>query len=35
MFNEGRCYIYNKAFYEAFYNLNESLKSHRHAVNDG
>ena len=25
MYDDKRCYIYNKAFYEAFYNLNESL----------
>ena len=25
MFDNERSYIYNKAFYEAFYNLNESL----------
>ena len=25
MYNDKRCYIYNKAFYEAFYNLNADL----------
>ena len=25
MYNDKRCYIYNKAFYEAFYNLNSDL----------
>ena len=29
MFNNGRCYIYNKAFYEAYFNVEHTPKTHK------